>query len=664
MGLKKVLSPIGKVFGGLWWLLNGTRRLVLNLLFLLILIGLLWALFSRGGPPLLDKTTLVLDLKGELVEQYSGSPRDQAMAQLEGDSRPQTRLRDVLAVLDGAARDDRITQLVLDLDEFGGATPAALNEVAAALDRFRTSGKPVVAFADGYDQRSYFIAARADEVYLHPAGSVYIEGFGRYRNYYKDALDRVGISANVIRVGTYKNFAEPYFANGPSPATMEADSYLYNELWTRYQQGIEQARKLEAGAITRMIDELPQRLAAVGGDAAKLALQEKLIDGIKTRDQVRTLLEERGAKDDKHLRAVTLSHYQAQYLSRLKTPLPASGAAPVAASGASSGSASAPGRTGIAGVAGSAGSPGAVGVIVAEGEIVDGDASPGRVGGDSTSRLVRMAREDDQIKAVVLRVNSPGGSAFASELIRRELELTREAGKPVIVSMGGVAASGGYWIAMASDEILADPSTITGSIGVIGMLPTGEKLMEKLSVHTGGYTTTWLANSYDPRRPLDPRFAAIVQSSIEHTYREFTGKAAQARKKSPEQIDAVGQGRVWTGAQALERGLVDRMGSLGDAIAAASQRAQLGEQPEVRYVEAPRGKLEQLISSLADAAAPMIGASVREATIRALGGVPQLPAAMREAQTDIAWLAEQAQGPAAGGKALVRPIVHCLCTPR
>ncbi|SEL30610.1 protease-4 [Roseateles sp. YR242] len=622
MGLKAVFSPIGRFFGGVWWLLDGTRRVVLNLLFLILIIALLWSIFSRGKG-LQAQTTLVLDIQGEVVEQFSGSARDQAMAQLKGENRAQTRLRDLLAVLDAAAKDDKIVQLFLDLDHMGSATPATLHELQAGIARFKESKKPVVAFANNYDQRSYYLAAQANEVYVHPMGGVSIEGYGRYRNYYKDALDRVGISANVMRVGTYKNFAEPYFANAPSQASIEAESYLYDELWARYQLEVEQARKLDKGAIAKAIEELPQRLAAVSGDLGKLALQEKLVDGLKTRDQVDLLLEQRGAKDEKQLRAISLGAYVAQLQPKLPKP------------------------------------EGQIGIVVAEGEIVDGQASPGRIGGESTSALIRQARLDDKIKAVVLRVNSPGGSAFASELVRRELELTRAVGKPVVVSMGGVAASGGYWISMSSDEVIADPSTITGSIGVVGMLPTGEKLMDKLSIHTGGYTTTWLAAGYDPRRALDPRMAAVVQSMIEHTYAEFTGRAATARKKSAAQIDAVGQGRVWTGSQALERGLVDKLGRLSDAVASAAKRANLGDDPSVRYVEAERGHIERLVSSLTDSAMP----SVRTEVLKALGGIPQLPAPLQEAQADMTWLAEQARPDAQGAtRAPVKAIVHCLCT--
>lgn len=621
MGVKRALAPVGRLFGKLWWFMDGTRRVVFTLLFWLIVIGLIWAA-TRGGKPLQEKTTLVLDIQGEVVEQFSGSPRDQAIAQIKGENRAQTRLRDILRALDAAAKDEHITQVLLDLDQMGGATPAALHEIEAALTRFKASKKPVVAFGNAYDQRAYYLAAQATEVYVHPMGGVMIEGYGRYRNYYKDALDRLGIAPNVMRVGTYKNAVEPYFENGPSKATLEAEGYLYDELWARYQTSVEAARKLPKGAIQRAIDELPQRLQAVNGDPGKFVLAEKLVDGLKTRDEVEALLEKRGAKDEKALRRIGLGAYVAQLPAKLPKP------------------------------------DGQVGVIVAEGEIVDGSAGPGRIGGESMSKLIRQAREDDKIKAVVLRVNSPGGSAFASELVRRELELTRAVGKPVVVSMGGVAASGGYWISMASDEVIADPSTITGSIGVFGMLPTADKLMDKLSIHTGGYTTTWLASGYDPRRPLDPRLAQVVQSSIEHIYADFTGKAAKARKKTQPQIDAVGQGRVWTGAQALERGLVDRNGLLADAIASAAKRAKLGDDPSVQYVEPERSTVDRLLASVGDAAAP----SLRAMVMQAMGSLPSLPAPLREAQVDMTWLAEQAQAGPTGAKPPVRAIVHCLCT--
>lgn len=624
--MKSVFSAIGWLFAKAWWLLDGTRRVLMNLVVLLLLIVVATALLSRGPKPLADKTTLVLKLDGTLVEQFSGSPREQLVAQAEGRGLPkQTRLRDVLAALDAAARDDKISTVLLDVEGLQGAGLAGLHEVSAALQRFRkASGKPVLAYADSYSQRAYFLAAQAGEVYVHPMGTVMLEGFGRWRTYYKDALDRLGVTAHVMKVGTYKSFAEPYTANGPSAATQEAEGLVYGELWSGFTAAIESARKLEAGTIAQGIAALPQRLAAVKGDPAQLVLQARLVDGLKTRDQMRELLIAKGAKDEqgKSFRQVSL----ADYLAHVKD-------------------AGTPNKL----------RPG-IGIVVAEGEIVDGDAGPGRIGGDSTARLIRKAREDEAIKAVVLRVNSPGGSAFASEIVRRELELTRQAGKPVVVSMGDLAASGGYWISMSSDAVIADAGTITGSIGVFGILPTAEGLMDKLSLHTGGVTTTWLAGGYDLRRPLDPRLQAVVQASIDHTYARFTGLAAQARKSTPEKIDAVAQGRIWTGAQARERGLVDRLGSFDDAVQTATTLARLdlkaGEKPRLSYVERDLSRSERLLASLGDVLAPSVAASLQASL-----GLDTLPAPVAEELSALKALATMS----AQGRWERAAAVHCLC---
>ncbi|KQV88139.1 signal peptide peptidase SppA [Pelomonas sp. Root1237] len=623
--MKSFFSTLGWLFSKAWWLLDGTRRALMNLFVLLLLVIFVTAVMTRGPKPLADKTTLVLKLDGSLVEQFSGSPREQLAAQARGQSAPhQTRLRDVLAVLDQAAKDDKISALLLDVEELQGAGLAGLHEVVGALQRFKQSGKPVLAYADSYSQRGYFLAAQAGEVYLHPMGMVGIEGFGRYRTYYKDALDRIGVTPHVIKVGTYKNFAETYTANGPSPATLESEGLVYGELWSGFTGSIEAARKLEAGSIAKGIAGLPQLLAATQGDTAKLALQAKLVDGLKTRDEMRELLIAKGAKDEdsKSFRQISLNQYLA-YVKDAGTPNKLQ--------------------------------PG-IGIVVAEGEIVDGDAGPGRIGGDSTARLIRKAREDEAIKAIVLRVNSPGGSAFASEILRRELELTRKAGKPVVVSMGDVAASGGYWISMASDTVIADAGTITGSIGVFGMLPTAEGLMDKLSLHTGGVTTTWLAGGYDPRRPLDPRLQATVQASIDNIYGRFTSLAAQARKSTPEKIDAVAQGRIWTGSQAKERGLVDRLGSFDDAVQTAVQLAKLevkeGEKPRLAYVERDLSRSERLLASLTDTLAPSIAGAIGNSL-----GLDALPVPVRE---ELAMLKDLSQF-AARGQWDKAAAVHCLC---
>jgi len=614
--MTSIFKGIGWLFRKLWWLLDGTRRAILNLLLLALIVAIVWGMASR--PRLLqDKTVLVLNLDGQVVEQYSGSARSQALARLRGNDVPrQTRLRDVLRGLDLAAKDPKISSLLLNLDEFAGAGPANLREMALAIQRFKTSGKPVLAYGDAYSQRGYYLAAQANEIYMHPMGEVHLSGFGGYRMYYKDALDRIGITANVLKAGAYKSYGEPYTGNGPSKEALDADRYLYDALWARYTSSVEEARKLEAGSINRGINELPQRLATAKGDMAALALASRLIDGLKTRDEMRALLIKNNAAADggKTFRQMGF----AEYLDR--QPEEAVFGDHVA-------------------------------IVVAEGEIVDGDAGPGHVGGDSTARLIRQAREDDQAKAVLLRVNSPGGSAFASEIVRRELELTRKAGKPVIISMGDVAASGGYWISMSSDKVIADPTTITGSIGVFAMLPTGEKLLDKLSVHTGGYGTTWLAGGFDQRRALDPRLAGVIQAGVLHTYDSFTSQAAKARKKSQAEIDAVAQGRVWTGAQALDRGLVDELGSFGDALVAANKLAKLKADAKPVWIEKSPGRFERLLDGLDLVLTPHIAAAVREQ----LGFTP--PAVLTDVTRELSNLQQMAEGRRPYGA-----LVHCLCT--
>ncbi|MEP7299283.1 MAG: signal peptide peptidase SppA [Burkholderiales bacterium] len=606
--------------GNLWGFIDAARRTVLNLLFLVIVVALLIGIIRSGPAGLADKTTLVLALNGPIVEQRGGSVRENALAQVRGDAPQSTQLRDVLAVLDAAAKDPKIVRVLLKLDELRGAGLPALREIAAAVGRFKASGKQVVAWGSGFDQRQYYIAAHADEVWMHPLGSLTVTGFGGYRNYYRDALDKLGVTVNLVRVGTYKSAAEPFIANGPSPAAKEAEALLYNGLWATYLQGVEKARKLPPQTITKAIDELPQRLAAAGGDEAKMVLDLKLVDALKTQDEMRALLIERGARDDatKSFRQISFD----AYLARLSPKL-----------------------TGDA-----------IGVVVAQGEIVDGDASAGTVGGLSTARLIRQAREDDAIKAIVLRVDSPGGSVFGSELVRRELELARTGGKPVVVSMGNVAASGGYWIATASDEVIADPATITGSIGVFALMPSADKALDKLGVHTEGTTTTWLGGAGDLRRPADPRFLALVQTSVDHIYADFTGKVAKARKTTPQAIDAVAQGRVWTGEQAKERGLVDTLGSFGDALQSAAKRAKLGDEGSYRvsYIEPEPGRIARLLEAFGGATASFVAQQIDARMLPT--GVPK--SLVSEVQGDLGWLAATADT-----RKPFTAAIHCLCTP-
>lgn len=604
-----------RFFGSLWSVLDAIRRLVLNLLFLLIVAALVFVWFVDRRPRLADDTALVLALEGRIVEQYTGSRAEAALAEAIGEAKRETQLRDILDALDAAAADPKITRVLLLTDDLDGAGFAALREVAAALKRFRDAGKQVIAWGSAFDQRQYFLAAHADEIYLHPFGGVLLRGFGGYRNYYRDALDKLGVSVNVFRAGQFKSFAEPFTNSAPSKEALEDEARWLNDAWALYTSEVEAARGLPAGAIGQLIERLPQRFRVVGGDPARLALEEKLVDGLKTRDELRALMIERGTRDERHqsFRQISLGAY-----------------------------------LGLLDAGGGKGD--AVGVIVAQGEIVAGDAPQGVVGGRTVADLIRRAREDKRIKAVVLRVDSPGGMLMPSETIRRELEVTRAAGKPVVVSMGSVAASGGYWIAMAADEVIADAATITGSIGVFALLPSVDKTWDKLGIGTGGVTTTWLAGAADPRRPLDKRVGELLQTAIDHSYRQFVGTVARARKTSPEQLDGVAQGRVWTGRQAKERGLVDSLGGLADAIRNAADRAQLGDEFDVVYVERePRGIDRYLALFFGD----LLGVA-RGALGLDLGLGEWMAQARHEIARDLRWLGGPQRDP-------LSTYVHCLC---
>ncbi|MEO3693524.1 signal peptide peptidase SppA [Roseateles paludis] len=614
--MKPLLRVFGALFVGLWRVLDGLRRTLLNLLLLLVLTALALLWWTRGQAPLADRTALVLRLDGALVEQYAGSARQRALSQLQGRSVPhQARLRDVLRALELAETDPKISVLLLDVDDLASAGLASLHEVRDALLRFKRSGKPVLAYAEHLGQKGYYLAAHADQLHLHPFGLVMLDGFGGYRTYFKDALDRLGVQAHVMRVGSFKNAAEPYTANAPSAATREADTALYGELWSRFVGELASARQLTADDITGLIDALPERLAKAGGQPAALALEAKWVDGLKTRDEFRALVLQHAGRDEaaKSFRQIGFE----AYLARQATPV----AKPNVA------------------------------IVVAEGEIVDGETGPGRVGGDSTARLVRRAREDEGIQALVLRVSSPGGSVFASELIRREVELTRQAGKPVVVSMGDVAASGGYWISMGANRVLADPSTVTGSIGVFSLLPTAEGLLGKLSLRTGGTTTTWLKGAYDLRRPLDPRMESLLQTGVDHIYDTFIRQAAAARGKTPAEIDASAQGRVWTGAQALERSLIDGLGSLQAAVQSAAELAKLTAPATFTYLEREPGRTERWLARLVDGAVPLL---VEPA---APGLQDLLPAGWQEEAALLQAAARLGQDGAWAGTVWA----HCLC---
>lgn len=571
-------NPVASFFIGIWDVMNFTRRLILNLLFFgllfLILIGLMVAVGkgTSSTTVLQEGTTLVIAPEGRLVEQYSTDPLSRALGKALGETNAEElQLRDLIRAIEAAKDDKKINRVVLQLDKLQPSGFASMREVTAALQDLRAANKQVVAFSENMGQSQYLLAAQADEVYLDPMGGLLLEGLGRYRQYFRSGLqDKLGVDVHLFKVGEFKSAAEPYVLDAASPQAKEADLFWMNDVWQRYLGDIAKARKLDAAQLAAGIDTLPEGVAAAEGDLARFALQQKLVDGLKTREEVDALLTERGVADgdaDGGYRQIGLGEYLTQLNAR-RSPMDS--------------------RPQVA-------------VVVAEGEIAGGDLPAGRIGGVSTSALLREARDDDDVKAVVLRVDSPGGEVFASEQIRREVEALKAAGKPVVVSMGDMAASGGYWISMNADRIYADESTITGSIGIFGMIPNFARSLDKIGVHTDGVGTTRFAGAFDVTRPMDPAVGQVIQSVINKGYADFTGKVAAARNKPVEAVDEVARGRVWSGAQAKERGLVDAFGGLKAAVADAAQRAKLGESDKfrVRYIEKAATPFAQFMTGFA-----------------------------------------------------------------
>jgi protease-4 len=555
--------------------IDGLRRFLVNVLFFGLLAGLAIASLG-GGPKVPDGAALVLKPRGTIVEQLASVDaveRVVSRASGAGAVASETLLRDLLDALRLAKDDERIKAVYLDTNDMGGAGLTKLRDLRAALAEFRKSGKKVIAYGDDYMQSPYYLAAQADEVYLHPEGMVLLEGYGRHRNYYKEGLDRFGIEMHVFRVGEYKSAVEPWLRDDMSKEAREMSLDVYGDLWRAFLADVAERRQVQPAEITGLVEAMPDRLRAAGGDMAKLALEAKLVDGLLTRDEVRQKLialvgEEKGKHTCKQI-------VHGDYLK---------------AKGGDRSGASGRGK--------------AVAVIVAKGTILDGSQPAGTIGGDSTARLLCQARESDSVSAVVLRVDSGGGSAFASEIIRRECELVRKAGKPLVVSMGTVAASGGYWIAMASDEIWASPETITGSIGIFGLFPSIHKPLAKyLGIRTDGVGTTRFSDALRPDRPLDPGVADVIQQSIRDGYEDFLARVGEARKLSREQVDAIARGRIWSGEDAKALGLVDRLGSLPEAIDSAAKRAKLEKGYRVFYVEKEKNFREKLLDALATSVA-------------------------------------------------------------
>ncbi len=559
-------SALMGFFGLVWRILEGVRR-VLHLILLLVIFGFILAALHTSIPSVPHTAALVIAPEGEIVEQLASDPVRRAFGQASGGPAPETLLRDMTDAIAAAKSDERIKLIVLDLGSLDSSGLSKLQEIGAALREFRAAGKRVVAAADSLDQTQYYLAAQAGEVYLDPMGLVYLDGFSYYRMFLKDAIDKLGVDVNVFRAGTYKSFTDQFSRNDMAPSEREETSVWLQSLWNAYQQDVTRARSLPAAALNEFVAQEPAALAAVNGDAAKLALQRGLVTALKSRrqmaDELKVLV---GEDEDTHsFNAIGMNQYLASVRGKhvLKSK-----------------------------------SDPKVGIVVASGEILDGHQPPGTIGGESTADLLRQARYDNAVKAVVLRVDSPGGSMFASEQILREVQTLRKAGKPVVVSMSTYAASGGYYISAAANQIFASPTTLTGSIGVFSVVPTFQHTLEKFGVKVDGIGTTPLAGDMRSDRTLTPARRQILQSSVDHAYAEFLRRVGDGRKKPVEDVDKIAQGRVWAGIDAQRIGLVDHLGGLKDATDAAAKLAELGPDYNVDYIEPELNLREALLMQL------------------------------------------------------------------
>jgi protease-4 len=536
-----------QLFRALWAGLNTIRR-ILHLILLLAIFGVLLA-GSVGQPvPVPSAAALVINPTGMLVEQLEGSPLDRLLAEINNDVPPQTLLRDVTDSLERAASDDRIKAVVLDLDGLEGGGLAKLQAIADRVQKVGDAGKKVIAIGGGYTRDQYYLASRADEIIMHDLGLVYLEGYEYYRTFFRSALENLQVDLNVFRVGEFKSFVEPYIRDDMSAEDKEASQVWLGGLWAAWERDVTAARQLKPGAVQSYADDLASRLEAENGNAARAAVSAGLVDKLMSRPDIDAYLADLvgdDEADDGSFNAIDFRAYARA--TRLEERLQDGGD-----------------RNNVA-------------VIIASGEIVDGEAAPGVVGGDTLAAEIRRARFDDSVAAVVLHIDSPGGSMFAAEVIFDELEALKADGKPLVASMSSVAASGGYYIAMGADEIWARNTTITGSIGVGALVLTVPRTLAKLGVHVDGFGTTRLAGQLRVDRPLGDEARRVLTASVEEAYRIFVGKVAVSREMTFEQADSIARGRVWIGADARERGLVDQIGGLDEAVAAAAARAGLEE---------------------------------------------------------------------------------------
>lgn len=564
---------------GLGAVQRGIMRIIGLILMILLFFFIIVSIFSSDAVRVGPSGALLMDLDGRIVEErtvVSASGALQA-ALLGGGSGNEILLDDVVHGLRLAREDANVSSILLDLSSFEGAMPSSLHTVAAEMTAFREAGKTILARSDMFGDAGWFLAAHADEVSMHPQGVALIEGYSSFPIYFRGLLDRLGVTVNIFRVGEFKSAIEPFERSDMSEADYEARAYLFGDLWNAYTSAAENARGLTPGTLQRLGDSADAAVVAANGDLAQAALNAGLVSELAGRTAFTGSLNERLGTVDDGQRPDTTDFFEWYNANR---PEPTSRQRDVIA------------------------------VINAVGTILDGEADGGTVGGDIHARLIRQARLDPAVKAIVLRIDSGGGGVFASELIREELAQARADGLAVIASMGGVAASGGYWIATPAHEIWAHPTTITGSIGIFGLVPTFEAVLENVGVTSDGYASTRLGGAFSVERGIDEYAARIFQANIERGYEQFLTVVGDARGMSRDEVDAVAQGRVWTGTQALERGLVDRLGTFDEAVARAAELAELEEgRYQVKVFSEERSQLEQIMAALGMDAAASAAAS-------------------------------------------------------
>ncbi|CAH7117427.1 protease IV, a signal peptide peptidase [Vibrio chagasii] len=588
--MKKIFKFIGMIFKGIWKLITFIRVALINLIFLLSIAVIYFVYFhsDTAQPTVPQQSALVLNLSGPIVEQSRYiNPMDSVTGSLLGKDLPKENiLFDIVETIRYAKDDDNATGIVLALKELPETNLTKLRYIAKALNEFKASGKPIYAVGDFYNQSQYYLASYATKVYMSPDGGVLLKGYSAYSLYYKTLLEKLDVNTHVFRVGTYKSAIEPFIRDDMSDAAKESASRWLGQLWSAYVDDVSHNRQIDAKTLNPSMDTFLKELESVDGDIAKLAEKLGLVDELATRQQVRLeLADVFGSDGQDSYNALGYYEYRATMLPDMSSESHD------------------------------------VAVIVASGAIMDGKQPRGTVGGDTTAALLRQARNDDKVKAVVLRVDSPGGSAFASEVIRNEIEAIKQAGKPVVVSMSSLAASGGYWISMGADKILAQPTTLTGSIGIFSVITTFEKGLNDIGVYTDGVGTSPFSG-LGITTGLTEGAKDAFQMGIEHGYRRFIGLVGENRGMDVDAVDKIAQGRVWTGQDAMQNGLVDEIGDFDDAIAAAASLAEL-ESYNIYWVEEPLSATEQFIQEFMNQVQMSIGLDIQSMIPSSLQPVTQ-----------------------------------------